>query len=124
MKTIETIPILRIFDEEAAKAFYIDFLGFSIDWEHRFEEDFPLYMQISLDSCHLHLTGHHGDCCPGSAIMLDVSGLKAYQRCLLAKKYKHSRPGVDKTDWGTLEMTIADPFGNRITFSERLTENQ
>src|SRR5437773_10613657 len=30
------IPILRIFSIEKAKEFYLDFLGFSIDWEHRF----------------------------------------------------------------------------------------
>lgn len=27
-----TMPILRIFDEAAATAFYRDFLGFRIDW--------------------------------------------------------------------------------------------
>jgi GNAT superfamily N-acetyltransferase len=27
-------PILRIFDEAEAKEFYVDFLGFKIDWEH------------------------------------------------------------------------------------------
>jgi hypothetical protein len=30
------IPILRIFSEEKAKEFYLDFLGFRIEWEHRF----------------------------------------------------------------------------------------
>ena len=25
----------------------LDFLGFSLDWEHRFEPDMPLYMQVS-----------------------------------------------------------------------------
>lgn len=77
-------------------------------------------MQISKGVCHLHLTEHHGDCCPGSALTIDCTGLESYQQELLAKHYKHSRPGCEKTEWGTLEMTIADPFGNRITFSERL----
>ncbi len=26
------IPILRIFDEAKARAFYVDFLGFTVDW--------------------------------------------------------------------------------------------
>jgi hypothetical protein len=43
----KTTPILRIFDEAKAKEFYIDFLGFKVDWEHRFEAGLPLYMQIS-----------------------------------------------------------------------------
>jgi hypothetical protein len=33
---VQTIPLLRIFDVERAKAFYVGFLGFAIDWEHRF----------------------------------------------------------------------------------------
>lgn len=42
-----TIPVFRIFDEAKAKEFYVDFLDFKIDWEHRFGENFPLYMQVS-----------------------------------------------------------------------------
>jgi hypothetical protein len=37
-----TTPILRIFDEEKAKEFYLKFLEFKLDWEHRFEDDLPL----------------------------------------------------------------------------------
>jgi catechol 2,3-dioxygenase-like lactoylglutathione lyase family enzyme len=34
----KTIPILRIFDVEKAKEFYVGFVGFTVDWEHHFEE--------------------------------------------------------------------------------------
>ena len=122
MRLIETIPVVRIFDEEKAREFYVDFLEFNVDWEHPFEEDFPLYMQISKDSIHIHLTGHHGDRCPGSAIIIDMEGLESYRQNLLDKRYKHSRPGYRRTERNTIEMTIADPFGNRVTFSERLGE--
>ncbi len=37
MKLGHPIPILRIFDEAKAEEFYLDFLGFKLDWEHRFE---------------------------------------------------------------------------------------
>ena len=43
----KTTPILRIFDAAKANEFYIDFLGFKVDWQHRFEDGLPLYMQIS-----------------------------------------------------------------------------
>jgi len=33
----KTTPILRILDEAKAREFYVDFLGFNVDWEHRFE---------------------------------------------------------------------------------------
>jgi catechol 2,3-dioxygenase-like lactoylglutathione lyase family enzyme len=36
------IPILRIFDEAKAREFYCEFLGFAVDWEHRFEDGLPL----------------------------------------------------------------------------------
>src|SRR5580658_9435303 len=55
------IPILRSFDEAKAKAFYVDLLGFKIDWEHRFRPDLPLYMQVSRDGLRLHVSEHHGD---------------------------------------------------------------
>lgn len=40
------IPILRIFDTQRAAEFWIDYLGFEVMWEHRFEPDLPLYMEI------------------------------------------------------------------------------
>ena len=57
----KTTPILRIFDENKAVEFYVDFLGFKIDWQHRFEANFPLYLQVSRGECVLHLSEHHGD---------------------------------------------------------------
>ena len=62
----QTIPLLRIFDVAKAKEFYLDFLGFTIDWEHRFGNNFPLYAQISRPGLALHLSEHHGDASPGS----------------------------------------------------------
>jgi uncharacterized glyoxalase superfamily protein PhnB len=109
-------PILRIFDEEKAKEFYIGFLEFAVDWEHRFEDGFPLYMQISRGACLIHLSEHYGDCTPGSSIRIEVDSLETYHAALLGKAYKYARPGIENTPWGTREVRISDPFGNRITF--------
>ena len=51
---VRTVPILRSFDEAKAREFYIDWLGFVVDWEHRFEPGLPLYMQVSRDGIALH----------------------------------------------------------------------
>ncbi|PCJ55500.1 MAG: glyoxalase/bleomycin resistance/extradiol dioxygenase family protein [Planctomycetota bacterium] len=118
MKLNNVIPILRIFDEAKAKEFYIKFLEFKNDWEHRFEDGFPLYMQISKDDCIIHLSEHHGDCCPGAAIKINTKDIENFQNKLKDKDYKYSHPGIEKKPWGTKEMVIVDPFGNRITFSE------
>lgn len=112
-----TTPILRIFDEQKAKEFYVEFLGFKIDWEHRFEPGLPLYMQVSRDDCILHLSEHHGDCSPGAAMRIQSTALDAYQQELLAKQYKYARPGIEDTPWGSRDMSIGDPFGNRLTFT-------
>ncbi len=117
MKLETPIPILRIFDEAKAKEFYFDFLGFRLDWEHRFEEGLPLYMQISKDRCILHLSGHHGDCSPGAAMRIETAGLEAFQRELAAKQYRYARPTIEATPWGRHDVSVTDPFGNRLTFT-------
>jgi hypothetical protein len=114
-----TTPILRIFDEALAKDFYVGFLGFEVAWEHRFSENSPLYMQVSKDDCVLHLSGHFGDCCPGGAVRIETQDVRAYSELLNFKNYKHARPGCDSTPWHTTEMSIEDPFGNKLVFFER-----
>ena len=112
-----TIPILRIFDEAKAREFYVDFLGFEIDWEHRFEPGTPLYLQVSRDECVLHLSEHHGDSTPGSAIRIDTSDIDAFHAELASKRYTYARPGINEMPWGTREVSVADPFGNKLTFT-------
>jgi catechol 2,3-dioxygenase-like lactoylglutathione lyase family enzyme len=109
------IPILRIFDEEKMREFYVDFLGFKIDWEHRFEPGTPLYLSISKGDCVIHLSEHHGDAGPGASLRIETGELDEYHRELTAKKYKYYRPGIEQRDWGR-DMTVGDPFGNRLTF--------
>ena len=109
-------PLLRVFDEEKAHAFYLDYLGFTRDWEHRFEPGMPLYQQVSRGACVLHLTEHHGDCCPGAAIRVTVDDIDALHAELAAKPYAHARPGIEEMPWDSREMSIKDPFGNRLTF--------
>lgn len=117
----KTTPILRIFDEAKAKDFYIAFLGFKLDWEHRFAADLPLYMQISKDGCVIHLTEHHGDCSPGAAMRIQTDELEAFQQQLIEKQYKYARPGIQETPWGSRDMSINDPFGNRLTFTSAIS---
>lgn len=112
------IPLLRSFDEAKAREFYLDFLGFTHDWDHRFAPGMPLYMQVSRGKVVLHLTEHHGDCSPGSTVFVWMSGIERYHRYILDRKYKNSRPGLKNADWGR-EFEVPDPFGNRIRFCER-----
>ncbi len=108
-------PFSRIFDEQKAREFYLDFLGFSINWEHRFEPGLPLYLQVSRADCKLHLSEHHGDATPGAAVRIPVQTLDALHAEMAVRTYKYARPSVTEQPWGR-EMTLTDPFGNRLVF--------
>ncbi len=110
------IPILRIFDQALARRFYADYLGFHWDWEHRFAPDMPLYVQVSRGACVLHLSEHHGDATPGSAVRVEVDDLDAYHAQLSAHPHPGARPGIEHQPWGMDEMRLTDPFGNRLIF--------
>ena len=112
----DTTPVFRIFDETKAKEFYVDFLGFTVVWEHRFEDGLPLYAEISRGDVKIHLSEHHGDCCPGAAVRIETDKLSELHAELNKNDYGFARPGIDDTPWGTREMSIKDPFGNRLTF--------
>ncbi len=115
------IPIFRIFDYDKAIEFYINWLGFKIDWEDK-PAHTPVYMQISLGDIVLHLTEHHGDCSPGArAYIGSFEGLRNYHRQLLDKQYKYNKPGIGQAPWDreTLCMGVIDPFGNRLSFNEK-----
>ena len=114
----KTIPLLRIFSVDKAKEFYVAYLGFKVDWEHRFEPSLPLYMQVSRGGLAVHLTEHHGDCTPGAKLFVEMTGVADLHAELTAKNYNYLRPGLEKAPWGATTLTVTDPFMNRILFSE------
>ena len=116
----KVIPILRMFDIAKAREFYVEWLGMTIDWEHRFEPDLPLYMQVSRGDLVLHLTEHHGDCCPGAKVFVHVDDVESLHRELIEKKYNYNRPGLEIAPWNAKTVTVSDPFGNQIVFNENL----
>lgn len=110
-----TVPIIRTFPGPEADRFYLRFLGFSVDWEHRFEPSLPLYRQISRDGIVLHLSEHHGDATPGSAVRLRVADVAPLQQQLLTSSIYPLRIGLESQEWGD-ELAIPDPFGNTLIF--------
>ena len=117
MHVTQTCPILRIFDDAKAREFYVDYLGFSVEFEHRFEPQLPLYLSVQRGGLTLHLSGHHGDASPGATVFVRLTGLGAFHAELAAKHYPNLRPGLCRAEWGT-EMEVTDPFMNRIRFCE------
>lgn len=115
------IPVLRMFDVAKAREFYIDYLGFTVDFEHRFQDGAPLFMGISRDGCRLFLSEHHGDGTPGTHITVETTGLDDLHRELRDKLYRYNNADIQTQEWGTREMLVVDPFNNRLYFSERIS---
>ena len=119
MPFTKSVPLLRILDEAKAKEFYVDFLGFQLDWGNRSTGAF--FMQVSLDECVLHLSEHSGDAAVGAAVKLHTDKIEEYVAGLLAKKFPpgvaEQGPGVSEQPWGSLDMVLVDPFGNRLIFT-------
>lgn len=112
------IPIFRIFSVEKAFEFYKDFLGFNLDWDHRFGDNFPLYCQISRNGTTLHLSEHAGDASPGAKTIVHMTGIDEFHAELTAKEYRYMKPGIKTQPWGR-ELVVTDPFSNRITFCQK-----
>jgi catechol 2,3-dioxygenase-like lactoylglutathione lyase family enzyme len=113
IKLKPAVPILRIYDIAKAKEFYVDFLGFKIDWEHRFDENAPLYMQVSRSGVQLHLSEHYGDGTPGSMVYIRGENIAALAKELHDKHARFARPSPTHK-----APAITDPFGNVLRFDD------
>lgn len=113
-----------MFDYDKTIEFYVGWLGFRVDWEHEFEPGTtPKFMQVSLRDVVLYVSEHHGDGSPGVHIAIeDFKGLKEYHAGLIAKKYKYNRPGINVPEWdpSSILVTVIDPVGNQLIFTEQV----
>lgn len=120
IRFLHAIPVLRMFDDAKAREFYCGFLGFAVQFEHRFAADLPLYMEVARAGLRLHLSEHHGDASPGATVFVPMRNVAAFHRELLDKQYGYGRPGIERTPWGD-QLEVHDPFGNRIRFCQQPT---
>ncbi len=112
---------LRITDYARSKTFYVDGLGFQIDWEHRFAPGLPVFMQVSREGLAFFLTAHTGDCPVGGLLHLyvpDVDGWHAE----LQRKNIPVQEAPSQTLPGLRDMTILDPDGNKLRICTRLED--
>ncbi|WP_314104803.1 VOC family protein [uncultured Stenotrophomonas sp.] len=111
------IPQLRMTDSSVSVPFY-QRMGFSIDWEHRFEPGMPLFVQLNREGQCLFLTEHAGDCEPGGAVYFRVADVDAVHSALVAAGAPVFRAPADMP-WGGREMMVVDPDHNRLRFASR-----
>lgn len=110
------VPILRMFDVDATVRFYVEYLGCSLDWREG-EGDRPVYLQVSREGLRLHLSSHHDDGTPGTAVLVVVENLDALHAELRTREYPFLNPGIEPHGNGR-EMQLIDPASNRIRFFE------
>jgi len=114
-------PQLRMTDWECSRAFYVDGLGFAIDWTHQFEPGFPVFAQLTRDGLSFFLTEHTGDCQPGGAAYFVVDDVDALHEDITARGIRPTEAPMD-TPWNAREMLVTDPDGNRLRFANKESE--
>lgn len=116
----KVIPAFRISDYAKSRAFYVKGLGFKVDWEHRFEPNFPIFLQITKDNMTIYLTEHSGDCQAGGLIHLFVPDVDRWYASLAGNAVLgHVEPPHNELE-GLRMMTIVDPDGNQLRICTRV----
>ena len=115
-RTQTVIPQLRMTEAERSLRFYSEGLGFAEDWRHQFEPGLPLFVQLTRAGQTVFLSGHAGDGNVGGAVFFIVPDVDAVYRALPDWLALHVPPPADMP-WGTREMAMMDPDGNRLRFA-------
>lgn len=113
------IPVLRMTNAAISLPFYVQGLGFTIDWEYRHEPGFPVFMQLTRAGQSIYLTEHADDCQVGGAVHFVVPAVDECYRAFQASGQIKVKPPHD-TAWKTRELQMVDPDGNKLTFSTEL----
>lgn len=108
-------PQLRSTNWERTRAFYVDGLGFTVQWVHQFEPGFPVFAEVTLEGRTLFLTEHTGDCEVGGAVYILMDDVDAFHRTIAARVPVLEPP--EEAPWGVREMMVVDPDGNRLRFA-------
>jgi uncharacterized glyoxalase superfamily protein PhnB len=107
------VPILPVLDLDIAKRFYVDQLGFSLNWEWRADSGAEGMvgvqrggMKITLDCP---MSGHGRDAC----VSLEVESADAYYEEWKARGVAIERAPHNE-EWNARTFGVSDPFGNTI----------
>jgi catechol 2,3-dioxygenase-like lactoylglutathione lyase family enzyme len=117
IEVVSVVPILRMYDIAATIRFYVEYLGCSLDSQDG-EGDRPVYLQVSRGGIRLHLSSHHDDGTPGTAVLVVVRNLDALHAELHQREYPFFNPGIGPGPGNGREMQLIDPASNRIRFYE------
>jgi hypothetical protein len=79
------------------------------------------YRWMSVCCIYRNIAGTRGRVRRGAAVKLHTDKIEEYVEQLVAKKFPpgvaEQDPGVAEQPWGSLDMVLVDPFGNRLIFT-------
>jgi len=100
----EVVPILHVADADEAVRWY-ERLGFTKQWEHRFDPSCPAFVSIARGAARLFLSEHRGDARPDTLVQMTVSDVGAIEA-------EFGRPDGEPP-YGC-QFELRDPDGNRL----------
>ena len=109
----QVFPTLRITDWARSKRFYVDGLGFRVDWENRFDARDPVFAQLTRDGLSLNLSEHSGDGAPGTLVHLYVADVDAWYAEITQRGLPVAFAPRDEP-WGNRDLRVIDPDGNQL----------
>ena len=79
------------------------------------------YLRNVLDRLPTQPASRIADACPGAAMRIETSDIEALHMELAGRRYGNARPELEETPWGSKDVTVKDPFGNRLTFTDAVS---
>lgn len=117
----DIVPVLGIASYDAAISHYIDWLGFTVDWEWREAPGKPVVMSISRDEISLMLC--EGSAAQGSWLTIRATNLDAFADELNTRR-PHSVEVTIGPPYDLPELHVVDECGNRLVFGEELSAEE
>ena len=98
------VPVLHVVDARESAKWYSR-IGFSVESEHQFAPNMPIYAFLKCGDNQLHLSEHKGDAKPDTLVYFYVDDVDS-----IAQEFGEM---VQEQPWGRREISLADPDGNR-----------
>lgn len=111
------IPLSHVRSSQEAMDFYRDTLGFTVRSTYRADpgRDDPAYHVMVRDEAILHVSSFPGDGVAGGVVNFAVTDIEQVHDDLVRRGVDVGS-GVMHQTWGTREVYVRDPAGNKIRF--------
>lgn len=110
----QCVPFLQVTDARSSAAFYCTALGFHQEWIYQVEPHLPAVASVRRDGIRLFLT-EHPESVVGALVYFYIDDVDQLAQAVTVQGVALEWAPED-TSWGTREMQLCDPDGNRLRF--------